>query len=144
MKSLLSSRLGAGISLVLLGAVILGLSQVWIGALNMKRSLDLALLCKELRLVLDNRYLEKGQYPDSLTNLMLPSEVGVYRPSEDVIVAPNGGLLRYTKVSSNSVIISAEFKAKLLLSSASNAWTIHFGLEAQEGAREGKEDVAPP
>jgi hypothetical protein len=65
---------------------------------------------------------------------MLPSEVGVYRPSEDVIVAPNGGLLRYTKVSSNSVIISAEFKAKLLLRSASNAWTIHFGLEAEEGA----------
>lgn len=129
-----SSRLVPGIPLALLGALILGLSQVWIGTLTKKRSLDLALLCKEFRLILDNWYLEKGQYPDSLTNLMLPSEVGVYRPSEDVIVAPNGGLLRYTKVSSNSVIISAGFEDRLLLGSASNAWTVHFGLEAQEGA----------
>jgi len=89
-----SSRLGLGIPLALVGALILGLSQVWIGALTKKRSLDLAQLCKEFRLILDNWYLEKGQYPDSLTGLMLPSEVGVYRPSEDVIVAPNGGLLR--------------------------------------------------
>jgi hypothetical protein len=127
-----STKVSAGILLFLATAVALGLAQLWISARAMKRSIDLEQASKEIRLLLDTWYVENGEYPGELTNLVLPPEVGVYDPAKGGVIPPCGGLLKYSKASSNEAVISANFEATILLGSSSRVWRFQFGQEAKE------------
>ena len=126
------TKVPAGILLFLSTAVVLGLAQLWVSARAMKRSIDLEQASKELRLLLDTCYVENGEYPLDLANLVLPPEVGVYDSAKGGVILPCGGLLKYSKASSNEAVISVDLKATILLGSSSKVWRFQFGLEAKE------------
>jgi hypothetical protein len=127
-----SNRFVMGFLVMFALAMLWAVVSVWWSAHEMKRASDQLNLTKDLRLILDTYYAANDTYPESLKAVSISPGIGIYEEANDLILNPGGTVLRYTRVSSNAFVVSAELRSTLLLAGASNVWSIRFGEEAVE------------